>query len=431
MARELPDWDDEEFIHNGEGFYETIDYSDDNKSDSELEEELERIEKEAKFRSRREFLKLMGFGAAGLGILGSGIMAFDWGCGTGKLRRAILTGLGIREWKYECENPTNFKLPFSPLEEYARIEKDILKELGRNDGHSIACVDHAVKVADFIADNIAKRVLETVDTYDAAEAVSKFKRTDYIKMIADEMANAGLFYSEEGLLSRAFDPDLHQEGYFHADCDLIAFIMMHIGRRHNVGMHPLLGPYHLYLTVDSDKEDRCYIVEPTEFRKIEENGSYVNYAGRGIGEGFFSDYDRQKFHGGIVASKEMEEAALLHVPIEDPKILKDGITANILQSLYADAKREDNLDERIAIFNILERTVRDGTRNYVLANNYVITALDVAEDCLKHGRVDDASNLLTHAEYGFNEYKPMINQKGLLERNIREFKQKLAFGRAG
>lgn len=370
--------------------------------------------------SRRKFIAAAG-SFLGLALLGSQIV--DTRYNSGWLRRSLMTGLGLRKWKYKCENPYNFNLPFSPLEEYARIERKVLQELELDDGASMHSIERAVWIADHVADRVASRMLRETDTYDAAEAAEKTNRARYIAMIAEEMANVGLFYNEEGLLSRAFNPNLHEEGYNHVDCDLIAFMFMHAGQRHNVGMDPLLGPYHLYLTVDDNKSRNVFVLEPTEFRKVEISDSFINYAGRGIGK-LFSTYERQREHGGIVADEEFEKAASLHCAV-GPEMLRHGIEANILYSLDESAKQRDDLDLRIRIFNRLEDTISDGTSNYVLANNYVASALSVGKQCLEQGRTKEAENLLSHAEYGFKEYRPMLVYVGNLEKGINRLKHRL------
>jgi hypothetical protein len=154
-------------------------------------------------------------------------------------------------------------------------------------------------------------------------------------------------------------------------------------------MEAVSGPLHKYLSVDSLESGKCWVIEPTEFRRIEvtRRGNYVyrNLAGKGIGDNFFSTWDRQRQHGGISAKKDFEEAAHLHSSIRDIKELEDGMKANILSGLMDYAEEKDDLNLKVKIYNKLAELVNSGTKSYLAINNAFSEGLALSEECSKAG----------------------------------------------
>lgn len=316
----------------------------------------------------------------------------------GYYRRSAMDAIGFRKFKLQVEKPSEFPYPFSPWERYAQLEERLLDELKIPETDIPRQTGRIIAAANEIADRVAKRALKAMDTYDVADVSETATKDSLMRVIADEIARAGIFYSEESLLSNSFNPRMHEKGKSHLDCDLLAYLMCHIGRRLNLPMYVVSGPVHAYLFVVTDADKNLgYVIEPTQFRRIEEGEGYVNFAGRGIGDKFFSSFEQQRKDAPVRATARFEEAAGLHIPIRDTRLLEDAMAANILAGLISHADTKGDMDMKIRIYNRLFNIARKGTDCYLVTSNAFTMSLNLAQECIGKKRYCDAETLLKNA----------------------------------
>jgi len=318
----------------------------------------------------------------------------------GFARRSVMNAVGLKKFKLQVGNPSAFPYQFSPWERYAQIEETMLGEFGISEKKIPRQTQRIISTANQISDNVAKRMLKAMDTYDVGDVSKGATSESVMNVIADEIANAGVFYTAEIFLSNSFNPAIHEKGKIHLDCKLITYLMCHVARRLNLETYIVVGANHMYLFVASGHDSgKGYVIEPTEFRKIEHGEGYVNYAGEGIGEGFFSTFERQKTHAGLVTTKRFEEAAGLHVTITDTKQIEDDMRANIIVGLLDYARREEDTDLQVRIYNKLFGMAEKGSKSYLVISNAFSVSLNLAEKLMKEKRYKDAETLLKNAAW--------------------------------
>lgn len=331
---------------------------------------------------RREVLRILGPGMVGTFLIAAGCERYT--------QPPLL----------QIENPSHFPYPFSPWERYATLEEALLQEFNIPTDAFLRQSKRIIQTGDALADQVAETLLDQQHTRDIQKASQGMDRAEYMKTIAQKMTEAGLFYTEESLLTRSFDPRIHEKGQAHLDCDLIAYLMCHIGRKHDVEMYLIEGPLHAYLWVPiPGSKDQGYMIEPTEFRKIETRGSVMDLAGQGIGEYFFTTPERQREHGGIRTTPEFEKVAKLHAMVTDPKRIEDNILVNILTGLDQYAEQNQDLGLRLKLYKKMAAAVGRGTDSYLLVTNLFVNSLELATQTMDLQRFQEADYLLQWAEW--------------------------------
>jgi len=214
-----------------------------------------------------------------------------------------------------------------------------------------------------------------------------------MKEIAYEIADEGIFYSEESLLSESFDPKLHEPGRATLDCDLLTNLMGHVLRNLDVETYFVPGPAHLYFTVESGDGETVFVMEPTKFRKVIVRGNSINMAGNGIDDGFFSDWETQKKHGGLVAHPKYAERVGLHKEIVDEQFLRESMLSNILAGVSRKVKDKDQKEK---LYEMAWQLAQDAV-NYNLAKNTYTFCVEAGESAVKDGEYQKAMTAFQRA----------------------------------
>ena len=233
----------------------------------------------------------------------------------------------------------------------------------------------ASRFADEVAEDVGWRMLLETGAPDISEAERAIwgDRPERVPLwIAEALRDRGAFYSPESLLSRSFDPALHDgEGEIHLDCDQLAHLFVHVAWRLDLDMRQVQSPFHMYLTwlPPQGVSAEPLTVETTNFRRVDIHGNRVDFLGQGIGEDFIIDADyHSSGRSGTWASPDLVEAAGLYEPATARDVL-DAIIANVLVGVH---QRDPAFDVRSEASEHL-----DGTRSYVLVSNlYAWTLVD-------------------------------------------------------
>ena len=225
----------------------------------------------------------------------------------------------------------------------------------------------AAAFADEIAEDVGWRMLLETGAPDIAEAERGLwqDRPERVPLwIAEALRDRGVFYFPESLLSRSFDPDLHEgEGEIHLDCDQLAHLFVHVAWRLDLDMRQVQSPFHMYVSWRPPQgvSAEPLTVETTNFRRVDIRGRRVDYLGQGIGDDFIIDADYHRSgRSGVRASPDLIAAAGLYEPAS-ARDVSDAIIANVLVGVH----------ERDPAFNVRAEaeTRLDGTRSYVLVSN--------------------------------------------------------------
>ncbi len=313
-------------------------------------------------------------GALGIGTLIDALYNESW------FRRNALSAIKIREMKMSVDAQTRFPYSFSPWEEYARLEESILRELEIPEAVVAPQTDRILRAGNNIADRVATRILRGRNTYDIKEVMKTVPRDWLMEAIANEIEREGIFYTEESLLSQAFDPKLHEEGKATLDCDLLAYLMCHVGRKLDIEMDAVPGAAHMYLTVETGDGEKVYVIEPTKFRKVIVGRNFIDREGSGIEDGFFSTSDKQRTHGGLVADPKYAERVGLHRPIEDEQFLRESMLSNIIAGLN---KGVEEQGQKERLYEKAWQLAQDAV-NYNLSKNVYIFCLEAGEEAAKN-----------------------------------------------
>src|SRR3989338_100201 len=333
--------------------------------------------------SRRTFTKVLLGGVAATTVIGK---AADWWFNNSRGTRDLADLVGIHQYKLVVDNPTQFPYSFSPWTKYVEFESAMIDEFNLPEKDFPRIKKYIMHVGDEISDKVARRILATKNTYDIADVIREFPRDKLMIMMAEEIAKKGIFYSPESLLTNSFNSDLHEDkNAAHLDCDLLSYLMCHIGRRLDVPIYVVQGPYHLYLWVPTSDE-KGYVIEPTEFREdvrdfdTRTGKSEMKYVG--VSPGFFSDWERQKQHGGIIADERFQKAAKLHVPMKNEQFIVDDIIGNIVPAIIEYADEKNDLDLKLKAHSKTLDLVIHGTESYIVANNVFNSTLQFAREVI-------------------------------------------------
>jgi hypothetical protein len=221
--------------------------------------------------------------------------------------------------------------------------------------------------ADGIAEEVGWRMMVWTgerDVVAAERALWARGEADRIPMwIAHGLRERDVFYHQESLLSRSFDPTLHDGDEVHLDCDLLVHLFEHVAWRLDLDFREMAAPMHVYLSYAPPEgvEGAALTVEATSFRRIDIDGNHIDFMGEGVGEDFFVPADWYATgKNGTWASDDLMKAAQLYQP-QDDRAVQDSILANVLAGL--DERHVDAPTRAEATANL------DGTRSYVLVSN--------------------------------------------------------------
>lgn len=316
--------------------------------------------------SRRDFLRLGGV----LGLLaGTGFLAFK--------------DLDIFSSENLIRNSnSHFSYSFSPWEKYATLEDKILDEVGVDSSVYPRAGEKAIKFADKIADEVAKMYLEHFKVSDINDIDSdKIDRVSLMKIIADKIDKSSVFYTEESLMSRSFNEDIHLGKQIHLDCDLLSYLMVHIGKKLDVEMNVVRSPNHMYLQVPtSSNSNQSYIIETTDFGNIS--------------SGFFSTFEIQK--SKVIIDKDFEKINVYNVPLKDENLLEDCIIGNITAGISDYAYEKNDLELLIKNHKVMEQEVSSSSSSIII-DNYFNNSLEISMRLNKNGEFNLADNFIRKA----------------------------------
>jgi hypothetical protein len=166
----------------------------------------------------------------------------------------------------------------------------------------------------------------------------------YAKLVAMELIRAQCIYTEESSLQNAVDPALHAGNFFHLDCDLLCHFALHAASRHNVALHAVNAPQHMYLGSPIFPE---LAIEMTDFRdsqeinrRLRKNG-VVKYTDiRQIGNDFESSHEVQESRWRF-ATPFVKDRFGFFKPMTESGIRESAIGGLIADALVRAAKSKD------------------------------------------------------------------------------------------
>ena len=239
-----------------------------------------------------------------------------------RFSEALLAGVNLSEVTLFTSDHQRYSYSFSPIEAYLEYEKRFLP-----------VDDELVRLlVDGIAEEVGWRMLLATgeESPRAAEAAlwARGEGRKIPEWIAEELAQVGVIYAQETLLSRSVDPALHEGALYHMDCDLLSHVFLHTGYRLDLDFREVNSPLHTYLFYGGPGGDELYI-EPTAFRQTTIRDGMVEVGRIGIAPGFFirKDYHRQS--GQVRASPELVEAAGFY-QISTERDMRDSIVAEVM-----------------------------------------------------------------------------------------------------
>lgn len=232
----------------------------------------------------------------------------------------------------------DYPLPGSPLAWYAAYEAQFLP----------LQEEAVLSLGDAIARDVAWELANAAGTGDLAAAERALweagREREIIGWIARELRDRGVFYHEESLLSRSFDPTLHRvPGAVHLDCDQLVWMMLHVGRALDLGFYAVPAPFHAYLTYapPTGLDRPALTVETTAFRDPE-----TGEAGDGL---FVAPDHYREGRNGAWATEELSAAAGFFEPMDEAWI-RDAIASEVTRGvakLKGDAAVRDAQAERV------------------------------------------------------------------------------------
>lgn len=351
--------------------------------------------------TRRNALRGIGKLLAGIGattgLIGSIAGAIDHKDNEGHYRVALEDKLGLLTTV--AKDPET-EIPYSAFEKYAELEEKLLDLCHVSEDSFPRPRKKATKVADRIADKVAKRVLGNSLSLDIKKATAKFDRTRYMTILAEEIAREGIFYHGEELLSNSFNEKKHEPGQKHLDCDLLTYLMMHVGRKHNINMRFVPAPFHTYLAVESAEQKNAYhIIEATAFKDLVKQLKTPHYKRSSLYDsGFFTTMDDQVRHqkNNFGVNPEFAKLARHNELLADTDFLEANMEANILSGIGDYAERTDDRELQETVVTIGASKLEDKSKKYwspTLAHNIYVEALDLSNRYISDGNLKGAKAL--------------------------------------
>ena len=285
----------------------------------------------------------------------------------------------------------NYTYSVDPLVEYIRYESGF---------HDVGEV--ALRVLNEASENATRKILRKAGTRDINSPEARkwlVENGDLAdEIFCEALRKQHIIGSEESLLQRAFDPKLHSGDFFHLDCDLLAYAIMHHAFRTDQDMRPMASPLHAYLR--HYLPDGFYTLEPTEFR----TRPIIKIGGRVIGQrfdgsktgNFFVDtlYHRGK-HGSIRASERLIRSARFFQQMAEEDMMS-GIKACVLAGILNAAARADDLQ---TVKHCIAEYAKVNQEHpiYLSASNQYKACLSVGAKELEAGNLEEAQKMANMA----------------------------------
>ncbi|MCB0352838.1 MAG: hypothetical protein KDD64_04910 [Bdellovibrionales bacterium] len=259
----------------------------------------------------------------------------------------------------------------STLELYAAQERLIFPD---RDGAETALT---------IANNIANRValaahervqkraelrgdskLYTMEEAFAELASSQAGLQEYVCLIGEELLRAGCYYKIEQSLDAAVDETKHLDGKFHLDCDLLCHVALHAASRHDMPLHAIRAPQHMFL---GSPVYENFAVEMTLFRGEplrQANGETTVT----FGSGFLTDLHTMKSYlGRRLSQAEIERAGYFEAMSQTS--IAESAVGNLLVDVFAEALREKDIARLTYVTAVADRELARYEGHDILAQN--------------------------------------------------------------
>ncbi len=315
-------------------------------------------------------------GLTGIALLVLRGAAADYRAAPDRFWAALSAGVDASEVTLFAATRSRYTYSFSPVEEYLAYEKRFLP-----------VDDELVELlVDGIAEEVGWRMLLATGEESPVEAEAALwadgEGRRIPEWIAEELAEAGVVYAQETLLSRSVDPALHDGVLYHLDCDLISHVFLHVGYRLDLDLREISSPLHTYLYYQGPEGEPLYI-EPTAFRRTTVRDGMMEVSHIGVGPGFFIRRDYHRQHGQVQASPALVEAAGFY-EIATERDIRDGIVSEVMAGLSGEARRQGSA----ALLSVVgaELTAHlEGTRDPNLVSNLFLHHLHLGEAALEAG----------------------------------------------
>lgn len=312
----------------------------------------------------------------------------DW---LGTRARGVAAGHGLRSDGFAATRK-DFPYPGSPLAWYLDTE-------GR---YTAVPKRQVLELADGIARDVGWRLAAATGVADPVLAEQRLweqgRQRELPLWIAAALRDLHVFYHEEALFSRSFNPDAHfLAEEIHMDCDQLVWVFLHVAYRLDLGMTAVPSPMHVYLRYAGPGARPALYVETTQFRNVIVDDQHIDMRGPAIGESFFIDADYYPSgRGRLVPTVALAAAAGLFQPWSERGI-RDAMLGEVLQGVKAAGLKVDVIAEA-------EKQVQ-GSRDITLVANlyqeYVARAKARAAAQDKEGaRADALRARQLRADYG-------------------------------
>jgi hypothetical protein len=212
-------------------------------------------------------------------------------------------------------------------------------------------------IEDNIANRVAQRVHETVKGQSIQESLHTVGSTPqglslYMKLIAEEHIRAGCICDirnpgGEGSFADAIDPHKNYPGTFNLDCDLLSNGALHAASRHDIPLHAVFAPNHVYV---GSPQYAKFAREMTAFRRPILFHPLTGYPNRPplvpnpqdeVHPRYISSHKTQK-DKWIFSSPEIEEMFGFFKPINE-KRLQEISTVTALLELMEQVQEDAHL----------------------------------------------------------------------------------------
>lgn len=300
--------------------------------------------------------------------------------------RGVLAGRSLFDDAF-VERADRYPYSGSPLRWYVETERRFAP----------VDVEQAVAFGDDIARDVAWALSAETGTAEANVAERALWSAGKAKLLPEWIAAAlrrrGVFYHEESLFSRSFDPKLHLvPGAVHMDCDQLVYVFLHVASKLDLAMVAMPAPMHLYLRYSPPAglvgaAAEPLTVETTQFRPLQPRGDDGNGGDLERTDAhFFIDADfHRRGEGGTWASRDLAEAANLFAPATE-RDLRDAIAANVLVGVRAAGLPVD--------FIAASEAHLEGTRDITLVANLYGERVKLAQAALE---ADEREQAQAHA----------------------------------
>ncbi len=310
------------------------------------------------------------------GLLAGWAVLEDYRAAPQRFSAALAAGVDLSEVILFPALRSRYTYSFSPIDAYLAYEGRFLTV----DAELVGLL------VDGIAEDVGWRMLLATGAEDTVSAEARLwargEGRQIPEWIAESLAEAGVIYAQETLLSRSVDPALHDTVLYHLDCDLISHVFLHVGYRLDLDLREINSPLHTYLYYAGPEGEPLYI-EPTAFRQTRVRDGMVEVGRIGVGPGFFIREDYHQQRGSVRASPELIAAAGFY-ELATERDIRDGIVSEVMVGLSGLARREGD-QERLEAVGVELSANLEGTRDPNLVSNLFLHHLHQGEAALAAG----------------------------------------------